>query len=196
MISDLSYLAVRLLGGFWQFRGRMKTAPKGSISAKILRSIYFSYLERYGAYIGQTTKFASEACLPHNLHGIFIAGNAVIGRNCVIFQQVTIGANAIPDSQGVGSPTIGDNVYIGAGAKIIGGITIGDNCRIGANCVITKSIPPNAIAVLESPRVIERPAAPDNKYYRWSSQGPQYFDEGKWVLVTDPTVTGKLKQAL
>ena len=195
MISDFSYLVVRLLGGFWKFRERMKAAPKGSIYMKILRSIYFSYLDRYGAFIGQTTRFSSEACFPHNLHGIFIAGNAVIGRNCVIFHQVTIGANAIPDSKGVGCPTIGDNVYIGAGAKIIGGITIGDNCRIGANCVITKSIPPNSIAVLEAPRVIERPATPDNKYYRWSPQGPQYFDEGEWTPVTDASIAERLRQA-
>jgi serine O-acetyltransferase len=77
--------------------------------------------------------------MPH-LNGIYIHKNAILGENCTVFQQVTIGVNEI-GKMSRAAPNIGDNVYIGAGAKIIGGIIIGDNVIIGANAVITKSIP-------------------------------------------------------
>lgn len=59
-------------------------------------------------------------------------------------------------SKSYGAPQIGNNVYIGIGAKIIGGITIGDNVRIGANCIVTENIPNNATVVMDKPRVIIR----------------------------------------
>ena len=49
---------------------------------------------------------------------------------------------------------IGDNVFIGAGAKIIGGVTIGDNVKIGANCIIVEDIPSNSTVVMPKPRII------------------------------------------
>ena len=51
-------------------------------------------------------------------------------------------------------PVIGDNVYIGPGAKIFGGIQVGNNVRIGANCIVFQDIPDNATVVLEKPRII------------------------------------------
>lgn len=63
-----------------------------------------------------------------------------MGENCQIYQQVTIGNNR-------GIPTIGNNVVICAGAKVIGPITIGDDCVIGANAVVTKDIPSHSIVV-------------------------------------------------
>lgn len=55
-----------------------------------------------------------------------------------------------------GAPTIGDNVYIGAGAKIIGGVMIGNNVRIGANCVVFKDVPDNTTVVMGQPRYISK----------------------------------------
>ena len=63
-----------------------------------------------------------------------------------------------------GSPTIGNNVYIGAGAKIIGNVTIGDNCRIGANCVVVKDMPANRTAVAASTRFIYSDSVNDNEF--------------------------------
>jgi len=68
-----------------------------------------------------------------------------IGKNCSIGQGVTIGSKGAGKSNGW--PTLGDNVYIGAGAKIIGNIVIGNNVSIGANAVVTKDIPDNCTAV-------------------------------------------------
>ena len=96
----------------------------------------------------------------HGLNGIVIAGGAKIGRNVTISHQVTIGR-----SRG-GAPVIGDNVYIGPGAKIFGDIKVGDNVNIGANCIVFQDIPDNSTVVLERPRVILR----DNPmmYYTYS----------------------------
>ena len=71
----------------------------------------------------------------------------MIGKNVTIYHQVTIGGWG-------GSPTIGDNVMIGAGAKLIGGITIGDRVDIGAGCIVTEDIPSNATVVMQKPRII------------------------------------------
>ncbi|MBE6954054.1 MAG: serine acetyltransferase [Ruminococcaceae bacterium] len=102
--------------------------------------------------------------MPHGMSGIFVSKGAVIGKNCTVFQQVTIGSNSIEGSKTYGAPTLGDNVYIGAGAKIIGGITVGDNVRIGANCVVTQNIPANSTVVLEKPRVIVREGVQNNNF--------------------------------
>ena len=79
--------------------------------------------------------------------GITISPGARIGKNCNISQQVTIGVSGKDGNRGV--PVIGDNVYIAPGARLFGKISIGNNCKIGANAVVYKSIPDNAIVVLD-----------------------------------------------
>lgn len=75
--------------------------------------------------------------------GIVIGSQAIIEKNCHIYQQVTIGSNFNNNAM----PHIHEGCKIGTGAKLIGGITIGKNCIIGANSVVTKSIPDNSIVV-------------------------------------------------
>lgn len=106
---------------------------------------------------------------PHGLAGIFISYGAKIGEGCTIYHQVTIGSNTLPDSRGQGAPTIGKNVYIGAGAKIIGNVTVGDNARIGANAVVTFDVPANATVVQEAPRVILHDTPRDNTFIPWGN---------------------------
>jgi len=74
-------------------------------------------------------------------NGIVIHPDVVIGPNCLIFQQVTLGTGR------GGVPRIGGHVDIGAGAKILGKITIGDHAKIGANAVVLCDVPPFASAV-------------------------------------------------
>ena len=79
----------------------------------------------------------------HHFGGIIFHPTVEIGDNCTLYQGVTIG-----DRGGDGrAAIIGNNVLIGAGAKIIGEITIGDNCMIGANVVVTKSMPAGTTAL-------------------------------------------------
>lgn len=116
------------------------------------------------ASIELCTKIKGEISFPHGLNGILISAGAEIGENCTIFHQVTIGSNTAKGSKKQGSPKIGDNVYIGSGAKIIGGITIGNNVRIGANCTVFEDIPDNATVVLNKPRIIVHNDVRDNTF--------------------------------
>ena len=80
-----------------------------------------------------------------------IHARAVIGKNCVIGQCVTIGGR----SKHYAVPIIGDNVYIGAGAKILGPVKIGANSVIGAGAVVLNDVPENSIVVGVPAKVIK-----------------------------------------
>jgi serine O-acetyltransferase len=88
----------------------------------------------------------------------------------------------LQDSKSKGAPSIGDNCYIGTGAKIIGNVTIGNNVRIGANCVVTINIPDNSVVVLEKPRIIRKNNM-DNHFYSVRKNNWVRFDEGKWIKI-------------
>ena len=75
---------------------------------------------------------------------IVIGGTTVIGDNCTILSCVTFGTNSAVGKHN-GYPVLGNNCYIGTGAKIIGNITLGDNVVVGANSVVTKSVPPGIV---------------------------------------------------
>jgi len=77
--------------------------------------------------------------------GLVIGETAVIGDNVVLFQGVTLGGTG--KETGKRHPTIGHNVVVGTGAKVLGNIIIGDNSYIGANAVILKSAPANSTVV-------------------------------------------------
>lgn len=87
-----------------------------------------------GSEIDLTCDIQGGLLIPHP-NGIVIHPQARIGPNCLIFQQVTIGAGSKP-----GIPKIGGHVDIGAGAKILGGVTIGDHAVIGANAVVMHDV--------------------------------------------------------
>ena len=86
--------------------------------------------------------------LPHPT-GVVIHRDAVIGSGCLIMQQVTIGQMA-----GAGAPILGANVYVGAGAKILGSVVIGDGARIGANAVVLINLPAHCTAVGVPARIV------------------------------------------
>jgi serine O-acetyltransferase len=84
-------------------------------------------------------------------HGIVINGNVRGGSHVYLEHQVTIGAERRA------SPRLGDHVFVGAGAKIVGAVTIGSHCRIGANAVVISDIPDHATAVGVPARVVDKP---------------------------------------
>ncbi len=84
--------------------------------------------------------------------GVVIGSTAVIGENVLIYHQVTLGAKRI--EAGKRHPTVGNNVIIGAGAKIIGNIVVGDNSVIGAGSVVVKSVKANSTVVGNPGRVV------------------------------------------
>jgi serine O-acetyltransferase len=90
-------------------------------------------------------------------NGIVVHSEAVIGRNCNLSQGVTLGeANR---GRNAGFPVLGDGVYVGPGAKIVGAVRVGDNAAIGANCVVTHDVPESAVVVGVPGRVISSDGA-------------------------------------
>lgn len=109
-------------------------------------------LRRLGIKLGFSI---SENCFDQGLSiahygSIVVNPNAKIGKNCRIHVGTNIGASATSDL----CPTIGDNVYIGPGAKLFGGIKIGDNTVIGANAVVNKSFPDGGVTIAGIPAKI------------------------------------------
>jgi serine O-acetyltransferase len=94
-----------------------------------------------GADIPLNTVIGGGFMLPHP-NGVVINPGTAIGVNCIVFQQVTLGTRV-----GAGSPVIGGDVEIGAGAKVLGRVRIGDHARVGANAVVLNDVPENAVAV-------------------------------------------------
>lgn len=86
------------------------------------------------------------------MHGFctVINGSAVIGKNCTILHNVTIGAGK------GGSPVIGDNVYVGAGAIIIGNVKVGNNVKIGAGAIVVENVPDGSTIVSQKSKIICR----------------------------------------
>ena len=77
--------------------------------------------------------------------GVVVGETAVIGDNVLLYQGVTLGGTG--KETGKRHPTLGNNIVVGTGAKILGNITIGDNSYIGANAVVIKNVPPNSTVV-------------------------------------------------
>lgn len=103
--------------------------------------------------IPSTVKIGPGLCLIH-ARDIMVDGAAVIGANCLIFHEVTIGTGPTP-----GIPVIGDQVDIYVGARVLGGIKVGNGARIGANCVITKDVPDGTLVAATVPRYLPRELA-------------------------------------
>ena len=86
--------------------------------------------------------------------GVVVGETAEIGDGCTIYQGVTLGGTSL--YKGVKRhPTLGQNVVVGAGAKVLGGFVVGDGAKIGSNAVVTKPVPPGATAVGIPARIIE-----------------------------------------
>jgi serine O-acetyltransferase len=86
--------------------------------------------------------------------GVVIGETAVIGNDVIIYQQVTLGG--VSTSKGKRHPTLGDNVVIGAGSKVLGNIHIGENSKVGANSVVVKDVPADSTAIGIPARVLKR----------------------------------------
>lgn len=111
-------MVVSIFGSPWNLK-TICVRSNNRYVRKLLVMIYGWYQYGNNSSIAWNSKFSGEPCFPHGMKSIFVSGDAKIGKNCVIFQQVTIGSNTLSDSRSRGAPVIGDNCYIGAGAKII-----------------------------------------------------------------------------
>ena len=138
---------------YW--RRRAIVVDGSNNTCHLLKLYYLLWIKRVDAHhnasmgtsLNTGAQFITSPHLPHGLNGIIVGHDAIIGRECTIFQQVTIAHGGV---------RIGDNVLIGAGAKILPQVTIGNNVKIGANCVVVEDIPDNATVVLPKPIIIKK----------------------------------------
>jgi serine O-acetyltransferase len=117
--------------------------------------------------------------------GVVIGETAEVGNNVTLYHGVTLGGTSLYKTKR--HPTIGDNVVIGAGAKVLGAITIGHNSRIGANAVVIKSTPPDSVVVGVPGQVVIREHtvhAPDEKVDLEHGSLPDTIGETLAALIT------------
>lgn len=86
--------------------------------------------------------------------GVVIGETAEIGDNCLVYQGVTLGGTG--KEKGKRHPTLGNNVMVGAGARVLGPFKVGDNAKIAANAVVLEEVPPNCTAVGVPARIVRR----------------------------------------
>ena len=110
-------------------------------------------VRKTGIEIHPGAKIGKRLFIDHG-NGVIIGETAVIGDDVTMYQGVTLGGTG--KEQGKRHPTIGNNVMISAGAKILGSFTIGDNSKIGAGSVVLEEVPPNSTVVGVPGRVVKR----------------------------------------
>lgn len=110
----------------------------------IARSISQHSRKRTGIEIHPGATIGKRLVIDHGM-GIVIGETTIIGNDCLLYQGVTLGGSG--KEKGKRHPTLGNNVLVGAGAKVLGSFTVGNNVRIAANAVVLNEIPENATAV-------------------------------------------------
>lgn len=125
--------------------------PKYSIRGFLFRALLRHYSYKYGYQIPPNTKIGKGLYIGHQ-GPVVINGRAEIGDNCTLTHIVNIGQ--INRGKKAGCPKIGNKVFIGAGAVVVGKITIGNNVLIGPNTVVNFDVPDNSI-VIGNPAVVK-----------------------------------------
>ena len=119
-----------------------------------------------GIEIHPAAKIGKNMFIDHG-HGVVIGETSEIGNNVLIYHGVTLGGNSL--NKGKRHPTIGNNVIIGAGAKILGPLVIGDSARVGANAVVTKSVKSNSTVMGIPAKMINK--SKENKEKSFTAYG-------------------------
>ena len=144
----LAYPGVHALWGHrishWLWHHRARTLAR-----------WFSHVVRFltGIEIHPGARIAPQVFIDHGM-GIVIGETSEVGEGCTIYHGATLGGTSL--EKGKRHPTLGKNVVIGAGAKVLGPIMIGDNARVGANSVVLHDIPPGTVVVGVPGQVISR----------------------------------------
>jgi serine O-acetyltransferase len=117
---------------------------------------FISHISRFltGIEIHPGAQIGRQVFIDHGM-GIVIGETAVIGDGSTIYQGVTLGGTSTIKGA-KRHPTLGCNVIVGAGAKVLGGFTVGDDARIGSNAVVVKEVPAGATAVGNPARVLHK----------------------------------------
>lgn len=134
-----------LYPSFWaiyQYRRAHKYYLKGKVFKA--RKISQRTAKKTGIEIHPAAQIGKGLFIDHG-HGVVIGETTIIGDNVTLYQGVTLGGTG--KEKGKRHPTIGDNVMIGAGAKVLGSFTIGENSKVAAGSVVLEEVPPNSTVV-------------------------------------------------
>ncbi len=123
-----------------------------------MTSSFFRWLT--GIEIHPAAKIGPGLFIDHGM-GVVIGETAELGSNVTLFQGVTLGGKSW--QKGKRHPTIGDNVVVGAGAKVLGGFDVGARSRIGANAVVVKSVPADSVVVGVPGEIMDSTPTADQK---------------------------------
>ncbi|UJF33660.1 serine O-acetyltransferase [Paenibacillus hexagrammi] len=146
--------------GHWFFKKRMFTIAR--IVSQFSR--FMTGIEIHpGAVIGK------RLFIDHGM-GVVIGETCIIGDDVTLYQGVTLGGTG--KEKGKRHPTIGNNVIIGSGAKIIGSFTVGENSRVGPNTVVIKEVPPNSTVVCIPGKIVKRDGVRVNRLDHTSLPDP------------------------
>lgn len=132
------------------FYRKVKSHSKYSFWGIVYRYFFNRYTFKYGFQIPKEVSIGKGLQIMH-FGSIVVNSQTIIGDNCYLSHGITIGKTNRGKKQGV--PTIGNQVYLGAGAAIVGGITIGDNVMVAPNAFINFDVPSNSL-VIGNPGVI------------------------------------------
>lgn len=137
---------------YWR---RRKIVIDPTDKTNILIKLYYLYYIKkidskfgcsFGTNLNSGSVFETPPLLPHGPYGIIVGHNWQIGKNCTLYQQVTL----------AGGGKIGDNCLFGAGSKVLNNVRIGDNVKVGLNAIVIENVPDNSTVVLQKPRIITR----------------------------------------
>ncbi len=187
----IARILVKPFGTIWKLK-ELCNRESSVIANKLYRFIYNLYQFEHGSAISHRALFLGVPNLPHGTKQIIITEDVKIGKNCVIFQQVTIESDTLPSSETLGSPVIGDNCYIYPGAKIIGNVTVGDNVRIGPNVVVNQNIPSNSFVTFPN-KIFKTKEETPNRYYTLDKSRWVYLDNNILVAEKDEEIIKKLE---
>jgi serine O-acetyltransferase len=128
----------------------------------LLLARFSSHIARWvtGIEIHPAARLGRRLVIDHGM-GVVIGETAEIGDDCYLYHQVTLGVARAPG--GKRHPTVGNNVIIGAGAKVLGPITVGDNARVGANSVVLDPVPRDTTVVGVPARAVDRTVSRERK---------------------------------
>ncbi len=161
----LGYPGVHAVWGY-RVAHRMWREPALRLPARLLSQVlrFLTGIEIHpGAQLGR------RLFIDHGM-GVVVGETAMVGDDVVLFHGSTLGGKSM--QRGKRHPTLGDNVVVGAGAKILGPVWIGDGARIGANAVVVKDVPAGAVAV-GVPAVVREAPLPAEA--RWAEDPAIYI---------------------
>jgi serine O-acetyltransferase len=151
------FLDVMTYPGLWAMVWHRVAHAFWKVGARLLaRMIASASRTATGIEIHPAATIGRRCFIDHGM-GVVIGETAIIGDDCVLYHNVTLGGTSLEKT--MRPPTRGNHVRVGMGAKILGAVVIGDGARIGANAVVTKDIPACATAVGIPARVVRIGAA-------------------------------------